>query len=30
MIIANSQVAEVSFARLQGWLDRALSEATDA
>ena len=30
VIIANSQVAEVSFARIEGWLDRALEELADA
>ena len=30
VIIANSQVAEVSFSRLQGWLTRALEELADA
>ena len=30
VIIANSQVAEVSFARVQGWLTRAHEELPDA
>ena len=29
VIIANSQVSEVGFARLQGWLERALTELDD-
>jgi len=29
VIIANSQVAEVSFARIEGWLSRAHEELTD-
>ena len=29
IIIANRQVAEVPFARIQGWLDRALEELSD-
>lgn len=30
VIIANSQVAEVSFARIEGWLSRAMEELEDA
>jgi RNase P protein component len=29
VIIANSQVAEVSFARIEGWLKRAHEELSD-
>lgn len=30
VIIANGQVAEVTYARIQGWLTRALEEMEDA